>query len=183
MSESKILELCKRRVSCRNYLEKPVPDEIIANCLEAARWAPSACNKQPWRFVIVKDTELRRKICKEGFLPGVPMPWAQKAPVVIALCAKTNPITHGLAPMVSGINYQYIDIGIAGEHFVLAAEEQGLSTCWIGWFKVKYVKKLLKLPSTVKPVCLLTLGYAAEPPSPVKRIPLDELVRENTWKD
>ncbi|QSH41497.1 nitroreductase family protein [Lentisphaerota bacterium ZTH] len=182
MSDLKMLELSKQRVSCRNYLDKPVPDEILKNCLEAAHWAPSACNKQPWRFVIVKDDLLRQKICTEGFLPGIPMPWAVKAPVIVVLCAKINPVTHWLAPMVSGINYHYLDLGIAGEHFVLAAEEQGIGSCWIGWFKAKYIKKILKLPSNLKPVSLITLGYSADLPLPSRRLPLDELFRENIWK-
>ncbi|MEI6421658.1 MAG: nitroreductase family protein, partial [Lentisphaerota bacterium] len=126
------LELVKKRRSCRDYSEAPVPDDLLANCIEAARLAPSACNKQPWRFMIVKDCELRKSLCAEGLLPGLPMPWIRNAPVIVVLCSETSVFTHVIAPLISKVQYHLIDIGIAGEHFVLAAEAQGLGTCWIG---------------------------------------------------
>ena len=135
------LSLTKKRVSCRNYLEKDVPEEIINYCLEAARHAPSACNKQPWKFIIVKNNNLREQICTKALLPGIPMPWLKEAPVIVVLCAETSLITHTLAPVISKVQYHLIDIGIAGEHFVLAAEAKNLGTCWIGWFKHKQIKK------------------------------------------
>ncbi len=157
------LGLVRRRRSCRSYAETQVPDELIRNSLEAARLAPSACNKQPWRFIIVKDCELRRKICSDGLLPGIPMPWLEKAPVIIVLCAETSLVTHAIAPMISKVQYHLIDIGIAGEHFVLEAEAQGLGTCWIGWFREKAVRKILGLPRSCQVLSLISLGYPAEP--------------------
>jgi nitroreductase len=154
---------------------------MITECLEAARWAPSACNQQPWRFVIVKDAELRHKICTEGLLPGIPMPWTHKAPVIVALCAKRT-LAHFIAPMVSGINYHLIDLGIAGEHFVLQAETLGLGTCWIGWFKAKTVKKLLKLPMGMQPASLFTLGFPDQRTDPGKRLSLEDIAHYDTWK-
>lgn len=160
------LELVKKRRSCRDYSEAPVPDELIANCLEAARLAPSACNKQPWRFMIVEDCELRKHLCSDGLLPGLPMPWLTKPPVIIVLCAETSIFTHSVAPLISKVQYHLIDIGIAGEHFVLAAEAQGLGTCWIGWFNEKKVRKILNLPRSLKVLSLISLGYPAAPPEP-----------------
>ncbi len=160
------LELAGKRRSCRSYSDTPVPDEQIGNCLEAARLAPSACNRQPWRFIIVRNSELRRKICDDGLLPGIPMPWLRKAPVIVVLCAETSLITHTLAPMISKVQYHLIDIGIAGEHFVLEAEAQGLGTCWIGWFKEKQVRKILDLPRSYQILSLISLGYPANPAEP-----------------
>jgi len=157
------LELVKKRRSCRDYSDAPVPDELLQNCIEAARLAPSACNKQPWRFMIVKDCELRRRICSEGLLPGLPMPWIKNAPVIVVLCSETSVFTHVIAPLISKVQYHLIDIGIAGEHFVLAAEAQGLSTCWIGWFNEKKVRKSLNLPRSLKVLSLISLGYPANP--------------------
>ncbi len=157
-----LLETCRSRSSCRAYLDRDVEDWKIDNCLEAARLAPSACNKQPWRFKIVKDPVVRTEICDYGLLPGLPMPWLARAPVIIALCAAENIVTHTLAPLVSGVKYQLLDIGIAGEHFVLAATAQGLGTCWIGWFKERRIRKILGLPRGLKIVSLVSMGYPAE---------------------
>jgi nitroreductase len=174
------LNLVKRRRSCRNYLEAPVPDELIENCIEAARLAPSACNRQPWRFMIVRDCELRKRICSEGLLPGLPMPWIKNAPVIIVLCSEASVFTHVIAPLISKVQYHLIDIGIAGEHFVLAAEAQGLATCWIGWFNGKKVSKILNLPGSLKVLSLLSLGYPADPAAPqgeMKRMESKEILK------
>lgn len=169
-------ELVLSRTSCRAYLEKDVPDEFIVKCVEAARLAPSACNKQPWRFVIVKNAELRSRICAEGLLPGLPMPWLKQAPVIAALCSEKSLVTHTLAPLVSGIHYELIDLGIAGEHFVLQAQELGLGTCWIGWFKEKPVKKIISLPSSYRIASLISLGYPAEEPRLSERLPIEKIM-------
>jgi nitroreductase len=172
------LGLVKKRRSCRDYSEAPVADELIANCVEAARLAPSACNKQPWRFSIVKDCELRKSLCAEGLLPGLPMPWIRNAPVIVILCSETSVFTHVIAPLISKVQYHLIDIGIAGEHFVLAAEAQGLATCWIGWFNEKKVRKILNLPRSLKVLSLISLGYPANPSAhkaPTNRMKPDEI--------
>jgi nitroreductase len=76
-----------------------------------------------------------------------------------------------------------IDIGIAGEHFVLTAEAQGLGTCWIGWFKEKPIKKLLSIPRSVKVLSLLSLGFPAEKRDPGKRLPYESVCFSETWTD
>jgi nitroreductase len=172
-----ILETIKKRTSCRCYQENAIPDDLIERCLEAARWAPSACNQQPWRFIVVKDRELRERICAECFLPGLPMPWAKQAPVIIVLCSKKSVVTHFLAPLLSGINYHLLDLGIAGEHLVLEAYEQGLGSCWIGWIQPRKIKKLLKLPFDMTPVSLITLGYPQQISQPGKRLELNEIAK------
>lgn len=163
MNIDEFLKLVHQRSSCREYLEREVPDDMIRNCLEAARCAPSACNKQPWRFVIVKDAELRRFICENALLPGIPMPWMKCVPVIVVLCAERQFVTHQVAPLISGVNYDLLDIGIAGEHFVLAAEAQGLGTCWIGWFRAKPLHRELKIPRSVKILSLISLGFPEFP--------------------
>jgi nitroreductase len=175
------LQLIKSRTSCRSYQEKTIHDDVLEQCLEAARRAPSACNQQPWRFIVVKNRELRERICRECFLPGLPMPWAEQAPVIIVLCSKKSLVTHFLAPLMSGINYHLIDLGIAGEHLVLAAQAQGLGSCWIGWFNPKKVKKLLRLPFDFTPVSLLTLGYPQTVTEPSKRLEMEEIARVDRW--
>jgi len=115
-------------------------------------------------------------------LPGIRHDWILAAPVLVVLAAVPEVVTHRLAPMISGVPYWLIDVGIAGEHFVLAATEAGLGTCWIGWFREKAVKRLLRLGPGVRVASLLTVGYPAEPPGPPRpRLELGEIAFENEW--
>jgi len=170
-----------RRVSCRAYQPRPVAEALVTQILEAARLAPSACNQQPWRFAVVRDAGLRRRIVEKGFLPGLKMPWALLAPVHIVLGMERSFVTHRLAPAISGVNYPWVDLGIAGEHLVLAATELGLGTCWIGWIKPRVIARLVGWPRSIKPVVVIPVGYPAETePAPLpatRRKPLTELAR------
>lgn len=170
-----------RRVSCRAYQLTPVPDAHLTQILEAARLAPSACNQQPWRFAVVRDIHLRRRIVEEGFLPGIKMTWAIRAPVHVIIAMERSFFTHRLAASVSGVDYPWVDIGIAGEHLVLAATELGLGTCWIGWINPRVVARIVGWPVSVKPVVVITVGYACDPnagpPPASRRKPLAELAR------
>jgi nitroreductase len=180
-SELVVGHLIARRTSCRAYQSTPVPDACLKQMLEAARLAPSACNLQPWPFAVVRTPELRRRIVEQGFLPGIKMTWAIEAPVHIVLGMERSLVTHRLAASVSGVDYPWVDIGIAGEHLVLAATELNLGTCWIGWIRPRILAKLVGWSSFVKPVVVLTVGYpatSASGPLPVlRRKPLTELVK------
>lgn len=188
-----LLGLMRTRNSCRKYMaDKPVPRDQLEKCVEAARCAPSACNRQPWRFVIVDDPDLVSACRDQVKKPGIPHPWWADVPVFVALCAKLDLVTHRVAPVLSGIPYYLIDIGIAGEHFVLAAQSLGLGTCWIGWFKPKAVRKLLNIPRGVRVVSLITVGWPANGPSETRqqaeteclnRAPLKNIMAWNGWQD
>ena len=174
-------EAIARRVSCRAYQPTPVPQALVMQILEAARLAPSACNQQPWRFAVVRDLDLRRRIVEEGFLPGINMTWAIDAPVHVVIGMERSLVTHRLAASVSGVNYPWVDIGIAGEHLVLAATELGLGTCWIGWIKPRAIGRMVGWPRSVKPVVVITVGYPSEAETgklpACRRKPLNEIVR------
>lgn len=178
---TRVADVIAKRVSCRSYKPDPVLHAHLLQILEAARLAPSACNKQPWRFAVVRDSGLRRRIVDEGFLPGIKMAWALGAPVHIVIgMEETSFLTHRLGASVSGVDYPWVDIGIAGEHLVLAAAELGLGTCWIGWIKSKAIARIVGWPRSVKPVAIITVGYPGTdetvrlPAS--RRKPLDEIV-------
>lgn len=164
------------RRSVRNYLDRAVEREKIMALLEAARKAPSACNAQPWRFVVVQDPALRKKVIDEG-LGGlvVPNTWANKAPCIVVACSDQSFFTHRLAERVQGVQYHLIDMGIALEHLVLKAAELDLGSCYIGWFRGKEIQKALQLPSSWKVECLVTLGYPAAVPDPTPRKTIDEI--------
>jgi len=130
---------------------------------------------------VVRNPDLRRRIVEEGFLPGIRMSWAIAAPVHVVLGMERSLVTHRFAASVSGVDYPWVDIGIAGEHLVLAATELGLGTCWIGWIKPRVVAKLVGWSAFVKPVVVITVGYpedSATGPLPLaRRKPLAELVK------
>jgi len=175
MNIEDLIRLLKSRASCRSYLDKDVPDLAINNCLEAARLAPSACNKQPWRFIIVKNKSIRDEICDKCLLPGISMPWLSKAPVIVVLCAEKNFLVHKAAPLLSGVPYHYIDAGIAGEHFVLAAETQGLASCWIGWFNKRQIRNVVGISRGLDIVSLISLGYPDTRESQPEKMPLGKI--------
>lgn len=159
--EQSFLELVRQRTSCRSYRPEPVPREALEQMLEAARLAPSACNRQPWRFAVVTDRAVRTMLIKEAFLPGIRMDWAEQAGAMIALGMKRSPVTHQIATRISGVDYPLLDLGIAGEHLVLQAEELGYGTCWIGWIRPKAVRRIIGWPRTVEAVGLITVGRPA----------------------
>ncbi|HYG33752.1 MAG TPA: nitroreductase family protein [Clostridia bacterium] len=178
---SGLMGVIGRRVSCRAYAPDPVPQEFLVQMLEAARLAPSACNQQPWRFAVVREAEARRRVVEEGFLPGLRMNWALEAPVHVVIGMETSFITHRVAVQLSGVDYPWVDIGIAGEHLVLAATELGLGTCWIGWIRPAVLAEIVGWPRSIKPVVVITVGYPREGEPVVspgaRRKPLGELVK------
>ncbi len=148
-------------------------------CFEAARLAPSADNGQPWRFIVFDDPAQKQAVCAAVF-HGVFMAsrhFAQ-APVIVALLIKESFLINKLAGGVAGNQFQLIDAGIAGEHFVLACAEQGLGTCWIGWFDARALLRYLGLKRGYRAVALFAVGYPAEERQNriSKRKPLEEVV-------
>jgi nitroreductase len=173
-----VKEIIAQRRSIRRYLDKSVEREKILACLEAARLAPSADNVQPWRFVVIDDPELKAKFSKEVF-SGIYAftKFAVKAPVLILILVQTNLLAHGIGKQVQDVYYYLIDVGIAGEHIVLQAEELGLGTCWIGWFNIKKARKILDIPKRYKIVSLMSMGYYDKRPlKQKKRKSLEEIV-------
>jgi nitroreductase len=170
-------EIIKNRRSARNYEPKSVEKEKIVQILEAARLAPSACNAQPWKFVVVENPDLKDAVVREGLNNiAVPNRWAADAPVIIAVCSKTNFFVHKVAAKIQDVDYHLIDLGIACEHLVLKAEDLGLGTCYIGWFRGREIKKVLNLPYSYKVECLITLGYARQTDKKESpRKPLEEI--------
>lgn len=167
MNESPFLNLCLQRRSVRRFSERQVEREKITRCLEAARLAPSADNGQPWRFVVFDDPEKKAALADAVF-KGIFVASKNfaKAPVLVALLLKESFLINRLGGGVAGIPFQFVDAGIAGEHFVLAATEQGLGTCWIGWFNPKALLKHLGLKRGYRAVALIAVGYPAEELAP-----------------
>ena len=167
-----VLEVIRERRSVRRYNGDPVPEETLARVLEAARLAPSAGNRQEWRFVVVRDAELRAQLVEAANGQA----FVGQAPVVIAACAEA-----GSHVMSCGQLSYPIDVAIALEHLALQATEEGLGTCWVGAFSEEAVRKLLGLPAEVRVVELMPLGYPAATAPPKRRLALDEIVKWDRW--
>jgi len=177
-NKQSFLELVKQRTSCRSYRADPVPKEALEKMVEAARLAPSACNRQPWRFAVITDPDVRARLIDKSFLPGIPMRWAENAGAIIALGMKRSPITHQIANKISGVDYPLLDLGIAGEHLVLQAEELGLGTCWIGWINPKKARRIIGWPRSIEVVSLITVGIPDGERQTRSRLSADDIT---TW--
>jgi len=180
----RLLELIQKRRSIRGFIDKPVEQEKIMMCLEAARLAPSACNSQPWKFIVVDDKKLKNKLCKAALSGIYSMnSFCKTAPVIIAIVSEKSKFLARIGGMFRGTRYYLIDIGIAGEHFALQAEELGLGTCWIGWFNEMAVKSILNVPQNKKIDVLIALGYYKGEKLPPEhgREPMDKIASFNSY--
>ena len=156
------------RRSIRRYKKEPVPTEVKAKILEAGRLAPSAANRQPWHFVVCENTAAKEKLSKgrwSGFVKD-----AAFAVIGVALPFDDTSRKFGV-----------IDTTIALQSMVLAAEVQGVGSCWIGDFKENEVKKEFGIPSEATVVCIVTFGLPDEKPGPRKAKPLTESVHMEKW--
>jgi len=171
------LELARARYSSRSYKSDPVEREAVERCLEAARLGPSACNSQPWKFIVCNSDPFRQTLVEQAFSGIYSMnAFAKKAPVIIAVVRQSSQYASKLGGMFRGTDFSLLDIGMACEHLVLQAAEEGLGTCILGWFNEKNVKKLLDLPFSAKVDLLISLGHPAEKGSrPKNRKNLDDI--------
>jgi nitroreductase len=165
-------DLISTRYSVRAYKSDLVEEEKLLQVLNAARLAPTADNRQPFKIIVIhtkgKEAELRKIYNRE---------WFTQAPLVLCACG---------IPRVSWIRQDQrrfldVDVAIVMDHLILAATNRGLGTCWIADFNVSAARALLGLPDEIEPLIFTPLGYPADSARPKKRKPLEELVRYETW--
>ena len=172
------LELCRKRQSERAYdPSRPVPREALERCLEAARLAPSACNSQPWEFVAAASPELRTKLAATFSGTYFINAFVRDAGAIVAVVRRKPRLITFIGGLWRGTYFPWIDLGIAGEHFVLQAADEGLGTCWIGWFNEGVVKRLLGLGRFDKIEYLIAVGWPVAATREKKRKPLHEISR------
>ncbi|GAG83846.1 unnamed protein product [marine sediment metagenome] len=159
------LAFLKERRSIRTYLDKAISDKEVEMILEAARWTPSASNKQPWEFIVIKNKEILREISKKAFYGK----HIKRAPLAIAIVGKIkeNP------------NYYIQDTSLVSMNMMLMAWSLGIGTCWIGALKREAVKELLGLEEDDYLLTILPMGYIkGNIPKPTLRKDLDQLKKE-----
>jgi nitroreductase len=163
------LELVNKRYSVRNYSSTTVSREKIARCLEAARLAPSACNSQPWKFIVVDEAGIRTDVAKAAFEGLLAFNhFAFKAPVLILIISQRQNLSAKFGSIVKKKDFSLMDIGIAAEHCCLQAAEEGLGTCILGWFNEEKVKKILGIPKNTRLELIISVGVSADEKIPDK---------------
>ena len=168
------LKLVASRQSDRAYdMSRPVEPEKLERILEAARLAPSACNAQPWKFVVINDPELSVKVGKATAGLGMNK-FAKDAPVHILVVEESMNVTSFLGAKIK-------DIGIATAHITLAAESEGLGSCILGWFDEKEIKKLTGIPSSKRLLLVITIGYSVKEKRKKARKPKEKVVSYNKY--
>lgn len=155
-----VLDIIKSRRSIRRFLDKPIPPEVLGALLEAAQWAPSGSNNQPWLFVVIQEPANIQKV--KMFSPGL-----QGDPTALLILCSDGSAQGTMAIM---------DISIAAQNVMLTATDNGLGSCVVRSFHQKALQTLLDLPSHVIPELIISLGYSAKPARIPSRRPLDELV-------
>jgi len=193
-----ITDLLRRRVAVRAFLDRPVPEDVLADMLEAARLSPSGGNEQPWRFGVVTDRGLIEQIA--DIADG--QSWIATAPLIVVLCTllvsddrggrdtqvkrfpEHEAAIRGMDQHVFwALNQEEHQTKIAGTHMALAAWEHGVGSCWVSWFNVKQLAELLHLPAGCWPSEVLVFGYPKRESPPHSKKPLDKLVFQNVWQN
>jgi len=177
------LELAAKRQSVRGYLDKPVEREKIERCLQTARMAPSACNSQPWKFIVIDDEELKNKVASTTCSNLISINrFSTQAPVLVLVISEKQKLSAKFGSIVKNRQLKMIDIGIAAEHFCLQAAEEGIGTCMMGWFAERKVSKLLQIPKGKRVELVISVGYPSSEKIRTKnRKPIDEIRSFNKY--
>lgn len=171
-----VFEAIKKRRSVRAYTSEKVSDEDVERLIEAARWAPSAGNIQPWEFIIVTNAETKRRLSDAA----LHQTFIEKAPVVIVVCADVVRSSWGYGSRGTNL-YCLQDTAAATENMLLAAQALGLATCWVGAFHEDEVAKAVNTPRNVRPVAIVPVGRPAEKPSARPKRSMREIVHYETF--
>lgn len=183
MIEAKnILDLIISRQSDRKYSDRPVEKEKLGRIVEAGRMAPSACNAQPWKFIVVTDKELVVKIAEAASARLIGMnSFVAQAPVIIVIVREKPNMSSKVGATIKNKDYSLIDIGIATENICLQAQAEGIGSCIIGWFDERMLRKLLSIPRSKRVELIITLGYSLSEKREKRRKPAEETVSYNKY--
>jgi len=177
------LELVKSRQSDRAYdINRAVEPEKLDYILEAARLAPSACNAQPWKFIVVTDPLLRQETASTIADKALGINhFAFQAPILIVVLEESANFTSTVGSTVKQKHFPHMDLGIVAAHITLAAADQGLGSCIMGWFNEKKIRSVLDIPSSKRPVLVITMGYSTQALREKKRKKTEDIVQFNKY--
>lgn len=186
MTANELLQLMNERQSVRAYTDTPVETEKLEHCLEAARIAPSACNAQPWKYIIVKkddNPQLHSEIAKASASAVLGFnKFAIDAPILLVVVREAPNLTSKLGTILKDKPYTLMDVGITVAQFCLQATAEGLGTCIMGWFDEKKVKKVLNIPRAKRVELIISLGYPKKDEiRPKIRKSMDKIVSYNKY--
>jgi nitroreductase len=177
-----LLELMGKRQSDRGYTDKKVEKGKLDRILEAGRIAPSACNSQPWKFIVVSEPALVAKVAEATSAKALGMnTFVNQAPMFIIVVREKANISSRVGAAVKAKDYSLIDIGIATENICLQAAAEGLGTCIMGWFNEKLVKKVLQVPAPKRVELIISLGYSSKELRVKIRKPHEEVISYNSY--
>ncbi len=172
MNEAEIiLDIIKKRRSVRHFNSKKIPDEHMAQILEAGRWAPSGANAQPWRFIVVTKRNTVEEIAEHCFYKVFRSRHVGEAGAVVVICADPD----------AGSQTYPLDSAIAGTNLTLMATSLGIGSCWIGAFEEQALRDILKIPSNLKLIALIALGYEVGKASAPPRLQLSNIVHYEVY--
>jgi nitroreductase len=167
-----VLKAIRGRRSVRAFKsEKDVSEETVEGLIDAARWAPSAGNIQPWEFIVVRNPEIRRRLSEAAFNQS----FIEEAPVVIVVCADENRSSEGYGQRGKTL-YCIQDTAAAIQNIHLAAYSLGLSTCWVGAFNEGETSEILQIPRGIRPVAMIPLGFPAKFPIPRRKRAVNQIL-------
>jgi len=177
-----ILDLIISRQSDRKYSDKPVEKDKLDRIVEAGRMAPSACNAQPWKFIVVTDPELIGKIAEAASAKLTGMnSFVTQASVIIVVVRENPNFSSKVGATIKNKDYSLIDIGIATENICLQAKSEGIGSCIIGWFDERMLRKILLVPGSKRVELIITLGYSLSEQREKRRKPAVETVSYNKY--
>jgi nitroreductase len=176
------LDLIISRQSDRKYSDRPVEREKLDRILEAGRMAPSACNAQPWKFILVTDQDLIIKIAEAASAKLIGMnSFVARATAIIVIVREKPNLSSKVGATIKNKDYSLIDIGIATENVCLQAKAEGIGSCIIGWFDESELRNILSIPKSKRVELIITLGYSLSEQREKKRKPLEEIVSYNKY--
>jgi nitroreductase len=176
------LDLITGRQSVRKYSDRQLEKEKLDRIIEAGRMAPSACNAQPWKFIVVTDPELVLKIAEAASAKLIGMnSFVAEAPVILVIVREKPNFSSKVGSTIKNKDYSLFDIGIATENICLQARAEGIGSCIIGWFDEKMLKKLLDIPKSKRVELIITLGYSLSEQREKRRKPAAETVSYNKY--
>lgn len=176
-------ELARTRQSDRKYADTPVPREVIERILETTRIAPSATNSQPWRFVVVDEPDIKNQVADALTTPLVKNmnQFAREAPVLIVVVEESANATARIGNLLKQRHFAHMDLGIAASYITLAATEEGLGSCIMGWLDERKIRKTLGIPRRRTIALVIALGYSTEEKKSKKRKPMDKIRSYNHY--